>query len=75
MKSSSIRNLYIVGAVLIVLGLGMSLTEYELPNGLGSISELQDLVLVISTLGPLAGAVCIVIAVIATFRAKRKEKN
>lgn len=69
------RNLYIIGAALIVLGLGISLTEYELPNGLDSISELQDLVLVISTLGPVAGAVCIIIALVATFKARRQAKD
>lgn len=71
MKSSSIRNLYIIGSALIVLGLGMSLTEYELPSTLSSFTDLNNLVLVVSTLGPYAGVVCIVIAVVATIKAKK----
>lgn len=71
MKSSSIRNLYVIGSALIVLGLGMSLTEYELPSTLSSFTDLNNLVLVVSTLGPYAGVVCIVIAVVATIKAKK----
>lgn len=71
MKSSSIRNLYVIGSALIVLGLGMSLTEYELPSTPSSFTDLNNLVLVVSTLGPYAGVVCIVIAVVATIKAKK----
>jgi hypothetical protein len=75
LKASSRRNLFIIGAALIVLGAGMTLTDYELPSSLNSVTELSNLVLVVRTLGVAAGIVCLVVAFVDLLRSKSKTKS
>lgn len=75
MKDSSRRNLFIVGAGLVVLGAVLTLTDYELPSTLSNFQDLSNLVLVVRTLGVAAGIVCLVIAFVDLFRSRSKTKS
>jgi hypothetical protein len=72
-KATSIRNLFIVGGILVLLSLVIQLTQYRLPDTLDSFSYLEDLRYIIETIGIPAGLVCIAIGLIALYKRKKKQ--
>jgi hypothetical protein len=70
------RNLFIIGAGLVVLGAVMTYTDFEIPrSALGVFGDISDYVLVVRTLGVAAGIVCLVIAFVDLLRSRSKNKS
>ena len=79
MNASMRRNLFIIGAVFVVVGAALALTDFELPSSLGSVGEpslsLSDLVGLVKFLGVAGGIVCLVIAFVSLLRSRSKTKS
>lgn len=75
MNASIRRNLFIIGAVFVVVGAALALTDFELPSPLNAIGQLSDTVFIVKILGVAGGLVCLVIAFVSLLRSRSKTKS
>ena len=79
MNASIRRNLFIIGAVFVVAGAALALTDFELPSPLrelgGPFLELSTTFGLVKLLGVAGGLVCLVIAFVSLLRSRSKTKS
>ena len=75
MKATSIRNWFIAGAILVLLGVLIPMTNYQLPSTFNGFTELENLLFIVESIGLYAGLVCIAIGLIALYKFKKKQQD
>ncbi|KGA18208.1 hypothetical protein GM51_8865 [freshwater metagenome] len=79
MNASIRRNLFIIGAVFVVVGAALALTDFESPSPLDAVGEpllsLSDTVEIVKYLGVAGGIICLVIAFVSLLRSRSKTKS